>query len=315
MHGLNSDGNPWQWKGFMNGSGMTDANVMTRVERDMNTDVISTPKIVSSNDWSNLNDNTGLLADSLEIKANALMWRIDMQDSMGCSKVPYDDGTCKPSPLWSATSLERQGVMFYDAIESIKTSTDRTDFVFIGHSMGGLTIKSYINQFPDHHGGLGYFTIGTPHRGSIMNHLCGLLITDYLANELVNEIVGSFDPLFKQNDFCVLSKRDAMQDMKISSLTLLNLKNAHKTVPDKMAFGTLAHGGVVRSLLDIAGIPISNLFLPLFPDFLLFTENFYGDQLFSRKASSNKFCTSRQTLNVLPSPIFSPNLPRSRMMR
>ena len=97
------------WDKFVLNSGLIDGGTVT-VTMDDNQNITV--------DSSNLNPN---VADR-----NFLVYRIELKDGF---------------LTWGDRTLMEQGTMVFVATETIKDYSGSNEFVFLGHSMGGLSIK------------------------------------------------------------------------------------------------------------------------------------------------------------------------------
>ena len=122
------------WDKFVLNSGLIDGGTVT-VTMDDNQNITV--------DSSNLNPN---VADR-----NFLVYRIELKDGF---------------LTWGDRTLMEQGTMVFVATETIKDYSGSNEFVFLGHSMGGLSIKSFLHYLDRGDSATGYMTIGTPHWGT-----------------------------------------------------------------------------------------------------------------------------------------------------
>lgn len=84
-------------------------------------------------------------------------------------------------------SFEAQGKEISDIVNRIKDVTNDNNFVLIGHSMGGLAIRAFVQYFKSDDININeIITLGTPHKGVNYNIVSEIIKTFYAGSSAIN---------------------------------------------------------------------------------------------------------------------------------
>jgi pimeloyl-ACP methyl ester carboxylesterase len=193
VHGLFSNADSWQT--FISNSGLTDGGVVKITKTSPNA-----PCII---DDSRLNMNiTG---------NNFLVYRIELSDGAG---------------PWDQIGIEFQGEMVEKAMLAIMSHSSNLSAVLVGHSMGGLAVKSYLVNYGGNDLTEGYITIGTPHRGAPLAEICDSGFFAAVPDEVLDL------------SLCNSIHLDGIHDLQLDSQAIDRLNAKTITTDFQLALGT-----------------------------------------------------------------------------
>jgi len=198
--------------------------------------------------------------------------------------------------VWDDIELESQGMMLQMALEGLPDQngdpvigildhSGASEAVLLGHSMGGLSIKSYLRYYSGSTENVkGYMTIGTPHRGINYNDLC--LLAD-------NPIVGFIVP--SSEELCALQSSPAAMDMQFGGDPIFEISESISyNVDFRFALGTQSAFGSILQDPDLIEDYFSGLF----------GECVYSDQLYPAGVSIDDDGTRKMYTDFIV-PLFS----------
>ncbi len=144
VHGLRSTSETWN--SFIENSGFVPAGNI-----EIGFDTTTNEPVIIKQEFKDISfSETGFL-----------IYTVDLSDGDG---------------RWDDVGLQDQGMMLGSAIARIKAHSMNSKVVLAGHSMGGLSIRSYLRQSSNPaEDVMGYLTVGTPHLGVKLDILCSIV--------------------------------------------------------------------------------------------------------------------------------------------
>ncbi len=145
-----------------------------------------------------------------------------------------------PSPSQSLT-LQQQGLEVAAIVRRVRAATGATKVVLVGHSMGGLAARAYVQSLgTNRYAGdvARLVTVGTPHLGSELATILRDVVLEYPI------LVGFFDGL--RFDFGSVAVNDLRPGS--TSLTRLNTLNGATAPPNDIAYTLIAGSGDIGQM-------------------------------------------------------------------